>query len=291
LGRIAFVSDRAGDLDIWTMNPDGSGAMNVTDAAGAPAFNLEPDWSPDGTRIAFRSGSGATAEIYIVNADGTELTQLTDNPFKDYAPVWSPDGSTIAFASNRNDPNFATCVGLFTGCNNDIFVMPATGGPPVQITVDSGSDHFPQFSPDGESIAYVSDMGGTSAIYTVDLDTVTTTKLTPDTLRAGPPDYSPDGTKIAFENNFYPCTTGNADCRTDVFVMNADGSSITQLTGKFRNNADPCWSPDGGTIVFTHSNSAQFNPQQIYEMNPDGTGTARVTPVNDNAFGPDWGPG
>jgi Tol biopolymer transport system component len=290
-GRIAFASDAAGDLDVWTINPVGSGAANVTDAAGAPGFDLEPAWSPDGSKIAFRSGRAAAGEIYSMNANGTGLVQLTSNAFKDYEPDWSPDGSMIAFASNRNDPNFATCVGRFGGCIINIFVMPATGGSPVQVTFDSATDQFPKFSPDGRSIAYSSDVSGAFAIYKVDLATLAVTKLTPDSLRAAEPDYSPDGTEIAFENNFYPCTTGTSACRTDIFVMPADGGTITQLTHQFNNNYDPSWSPQGDRIAFTHSEGAQFKLQQIYMMNPNGTGITRITHNNDENFGPDWGSG
>jgi Tol biopolymer transport system component len=286
-GRIAFASDAAGDLDIWTMNADGSESINVTDLAGAPGFDLEPNWSPDGSKIAFRSGRTSAAEIYVVNADGTGLTQLTFNSVKDYAPAWSPDGSTIAFASNRNDPDPATCVGLW-GCNIDIFVMPATGGSPVQVTFDNGSDAFPQFSPDGSFIAYDSDAGGVYAVYTVDVATLAVTKLTPDSMRAGAPDWSPDGTRLTFNSNNYPCKTGTSECRTDIFVMNANGSSIAQLTDKFGNNYDATWSSGGDKIGFTHSTGALFKQQQLYMMNPDGTGITRITRTNDESFGPDW---
>ena len=106
-----------------------------------------------------------------MNADVIGLTQLTSNAFKDYTPAWSPDGSTIAFASNTNDPNPATCVDLFGTCEIDIFVMPATGGSPVQVTFEAGTEQWPQFSPDGKFIAYNhSEGGGVSAIDTVDLD-------------------------------------------------------------------------------------------------------------------------
>jgi len=289
-GRVAFASDAARDRDIWTINPDGSGAANVTDAVGAPGWDREPDYSPNGTKIAFRSGQTDAAEIYTMNADGTGgLTQLTSNAFKDWAPAWSPDGSKIAFGSNRNDPNFATCVGLFQGCNDDIFVIPATGGAPVQVTFDSGQDEFPQFSPDGTHIAYSTDLGGASAIYTVALATLTTTKLTTDSLRAGEPDYSPDGTKIAFENNFYACKTNNSDCKSDVFVMNADGGGVTRLTRKFGTNYSPNWSPEGDKLVFTHANLG--GREQIYEMNPDGTGITRITHTSGASSDPDWGSG
>jgi Tol biopolymer transport system component len=287
-GRIAFMSDATGSLDIYTMNPDGSEVVNVTDAAGAPAFDFEPDWSPDGTKIVFRGGRGNEGEIYTMNADGTGLTQLTSNSFKDYSPTWSPDGSTIAFASNRNDANFATCIGLF-GCNIDIFLMPATGGSPVQVTFGSGSDQFPDFSPDGESIVYDTDVGGVYAIYTVDLDSLAVTKLTADSLRAGLPDWSPDGTKITFTSNWYPCKKPKV-CKGDIHVMNADGGGVTQLTETFGDNLWPAWSPEGDKIVFGHNN-LHAKPSQIYVMDPDGTDLTRITHTNDDSFYPDWGSG
>jgi Tol biopolymer transport system component len=288
-GRIAFANDPGGDVDIWTINPDGSGAVNLTNAPASP--ESEPDWSPDGTKIAFRRGREAAGEIYTMNADGTGLTHLTSNSVKDYAPAWSPDGSMIAFASNRNDPNPATCVAL-VGCNVDIFVMPATGGTPVQVTFGTGADQFPQFSPDGSLIAYNSDLGGAMAIYTVDLVTLAVTKLTTDSLQAGQPDWSPDGTKIVFLDDFVFCKKPK-DCTSDIFVMNADGGGVTQLTRKFGDNfPHPTWSPEGDKIVFTHNATLHSGkPAQIYTMNSDGTGITRITHTNDFSFTPDWGSG
>ena len=290
-GRIAFAArNNARVPSIWTINADGSGATNITSAPGAPGFDLEPDWSPDGARIAFRSGSAGAGEIYTMNADGTGFTQLTSNSAKDWVPAWSPDGSQIAFASNRNDPDPVNCAG-FTGCNNDIFVMPSAGGPAEQVTFDSGSDLFPQFSPDGGHIAYNSDASGSLAIYTVDLDTLAVTKLTADSHQAGAPDYSPDGTKIVFASNPYVCISrATKGCKSDIFVMNANGSLVTQLTHKFANNLHPTWSPEGDKIVFSHGTSGG-KPEQIYEMNPDGTGLTRITSTNRDSFAPDWGSG
>jgi TolB protein len=289
-GRIAFSSDGAGDRDIWTVKPDGSGLANMTSAPGAPGFALEPQWSPDGTKIAFRAGATAHAEIYTMNADGTGFTQLTSNAVKDYSPAWSPDGSMIAFASNRNDPDPTNCVDL-TGCNDDIFVMPATGGSPVQVTFDSGADEYPQFSPDGSQIAYQTDVGGAFAVYTVNLATLATTKLTADRLGAGYPDWSPDGAKITFTNQVICSLIPTRDCKSNVYVMNANGSLITQLTGKFGNNLYPGWSPQGDKIVFSHTSLGSNKPQQIYTMNADGTGVTRITRTNDVSFTPDWGSG
>src|SRR5262249_44595685 len=106
------------------------------------------------------------------------------------------------------------------------------------------------------------------------------------------PDYSPDGTKIAFTNNF--CLAGKnkpKDCRSDISVMNADGGSVTQLTSTSGNNQYPSWSPAGDKIVFSHANIEGTKPGQIYAMNLDGTGLTRITHTNDDSFVPDWGTG
>lgn len=293
-GRIAFSTNDKGVVDIYTMNPDGSGIVNVTNAPGAPEFDLEPAWSPDGTKIAFRSGAREGAEIYTMNADGTGFTRLTLDSFRDRFPAWSPDGSHIAFESNRSDLNFATCIPT-SSCDSELFVMPAAGGSPVQLTFGGGEVGRPRFSPDGMFIAYASDSSGVNAVYKVEVATLAVTKLTNDSLQAAQPDWSPDGTKIAFVNN-NDCSPEGAsnqfegkDCKSDIFVMNADGTGVIQLTHKFGNNQRPIWSPQGDRIVFVHGNNMQFNREQIYVMNADGTGITRMTHTNDDSFVPDWG--
>src|SRR5262245_7461062 len=285
-GRLAFSSDGKGNFDIHTMNPDGSGQVDIADVS---TFDVEPAWSPDGAKLAFRSGRLNAGEIYTMNADGTGLTQLTFDSFRDRFPTWSPDGSMLAFPSNRNDPNFATC-GETDTCSEDIFVISAAGGPLQQLTFLGGHTGHPRFSPDGRFLAYESDVNG-SAVYKLDLQTFLATKLTPDDLQAGQPDWSPDGTKIAFVND-YACSSKSGQgkaCKSDIFVMNEDGGSITQLTFKFGNNLDPHWSPEGDKIAFSHGNNLQFNQQQIYVMNSDGTGITKITSDNNNNMTPAWG--
>ena len=133
--------------------------------------------------------------------------------------------------------------------------------------------------------------GGAFAIYTVDLATLATTKLTADSLDAGYPDWSPDGTKITFADQVFCSLTPRKDCKSNLYVMNANGSLVTQLTRKFGNNLYPTWSPQGDKIVFSHTSLGSKKPQQIYTMNADGTGITRITHTNDNSFTPDWGSG
>ena len=94
--KIAFVSERDGNKEIYVMNPDGSEQKNLTNN---PAFDGSPSWSPDGKRIAFHSYRDGNREIYVMNPDGTDQKRLTNNPAGDKYPSWSPDGKKIAFSS------------------------------------------------------------------------------------------------------------------------------------------------------------------------------------------------
>jgi len=128
------------------------------------------------------------------------------------------------------------------------------------------------------------------AIYVANLATLAVTKLTADSLEAGDPDWSPDGTKIAFEDDFIFCKKPK-DCNSDIYVINADGSGLTQLTHKFGDNVEPSWSPTGDKIVFRHETLLGQNPTLIYAMNADGTGITPLIHKNDAGLTPDWGSG
>ena len=96
--RIAFSSERDGNMEIYVMNADGSGATRLTDNAAKDAF---PVWSPDGEHIAFISVLDGDSEVLVMNADGSEQTNVTNSAGFDGHPAWSPDGKRIAFLSDR----------------------------------------------------------------------------------------------------------------------------------------------------------------------------------------------
>jgi Tol biopolymer transport system component len=100
--KIAFVSDRDGDYDIYVMNADGTGPR--TQLTDDPADDDSPEWSPGSKRIAFTSArvEGSSGDVYRMRADGSHQTRLTKNPAGDADPTWSPDGTKIAFTSFRN---------------------------------------------------------------------------------------------------------------------------------------------------------------------------------------------
>ena len=136
--RIAFASNRDGNYEIYVMDADGANLQRLTNN---PHGDSSPSWSPDGKQIAFTSKRDGhvingipTDEIYVMDTDGGNPQNLTNNPHADYYPSWSPDGKQIAFASDR-DGNF------------EIYVIDADGGNPQNLTNNPHADYYPHGHP------------------------------------------------------------------------------------------------------------------------------------------------
>ncbi|MCA9888428.1 MAG: PD40 domain-containing protein [Anaerolineae bacterium] len=143
-GRIAFVSDRDGNDEIYSMKADGSDVRRLTDDASS---DLYPDWSPDGSQIVFTSErEDHVANIFIMDADGSNQTNLTnDSSVKDRYPSWSPDGSRIVFSR------------VTTPGSSDIFVMNSDGSQQTKVVDGNGQRlYMPTWSPDGTQIMFTS---------------------------------------------------------------------------------------------------------------------------------------
>ena len=214
--QIIFTSNQTGNNDIFLQ--DGSGA--VVNLTSNPANDEWARWSPDGRQIVFDSNrDGGTYEIYLMNADGSGTpTELTSLPTLDRYPSWSPDGKQIVLRRGI-----------------DIYTINADGsGTPVQLTNEAAPSfsQMPVFSPDGRYIAFMSFREGYCSVFRMNADGSGQINLTPKD-PADPsaswcsraPSWSADGQEIFFMS-FRPSTGG----KNQVFVMNADGSNVVQLT-------------------------------------------------------------
>ena len=264
-GRIAFVSTRDGNAEIYVMNADGTGVTRLTDNT---AGDYNPAWSPDGKRIAFYSQRDGNAEIYVMNADGSDLTRLTEHPKDDFDPTWSSDGKSIAFHSHRLGENplifvmkaDGTGVGNLSpmgvvdwspdwspvenkivfnsgrsGGNRDIWLMNANGTAPVNLTSHSADDWWPAWSPDGKQIVFHSDRTGNFDVYIMSIQDKKTTQLTDDSGQEYGADWSADGTRIAYTSD----RSGNRE----ICVKNASGKGVYNLTNHPAHDWAAVWMP------------------------------------------------
>jgi Tol biopolymer transport system component len=256
--------------DIFTMNPDGSNVRQLT-FFGPNGFACCHSWSADGRQLVFVANATpniAPAQLWIINADGSNQHMVFNDPsFLDSFPGFSPDGNTIVF--ERCPYNGGQFNG---GC--ELFRIRADGTD-LTALVNFGLntdrlDITPEYSPNGETIAFAgfSRRGVLSAIYLVDADGSNIHSITPPELEAWLPDWSPDGTKIAFSTrSLYPPNTINQQ----TWVVNTDGTELKQITfpGALH-DFSPSWSPDGNSIAFERD-AADFSTSGIFVIKADGS--------------------
>lgn len=258
-------------LAAWGMRVKRAGAIVLTFGLGVSLLVQTTDaWAVSSTgKIAFTSDRDGNQEIYVMDANGSNQTDLSNNTANDLKPAFSADGTRIVFVSERDG-------------NDEIYVMNADGTGQTRLTNDPGLDDRPSFSPDGSKIVFTSDRNGFNQIFVMNADGTSPTPITNSPAGDFTPRYSPDGSKIVFTS-----LRDNTDF--EIYVMDANGSNPIRLTNNTVADRVPTFSPDGATIAFT---STRDNAQdEIYIMNADGSGATRLTnnSVSDNRpwFSPD----
>jgi Tol biopolymer transport system component len=276
VGKIVFVSFRdeyegRPNREIYVISADADGPVNLTRNSCA---DDEPDLSSDGSKIAWESDRDGNFEIYVMNADGSDVTQLTTDG--GLAPRWSPDGQRIAYTRGgtikvMNADGSASVVVLAGGAEEEGEDLCQSGG-------------FPGgWSPDGSRIVYyaasVAGAVGHVCTVTVDGSDVEVVVSEPPVYNVEPV-WSPDGKLIAFRS----IREGNHD----IFVVKLEDGSEQRLTEIDALDTEPDWSPDGEWIVFASNRDGVAT--DIYVMRADGSDVRRLTedPAKDSY--PGWSP-
>ncbi len=289
-GQIAFVVGDDGQEDIYVMDADPS-TFDATNLTNNNTVDHDPAFSSDGEKIVFYSNG-----IHVMNADGSG-TPVSLGPGRE--PAFSPDGTRIVF------------IGFDQDGHRDVYAMDAqdtdgdgNGDDLVQLTDNAGArdEYHPSFSPDGTRVLFASylpienlDDPYVGDVYVMDTDPATddATNLTSNSADDTEPNFSPDGTKIAFSSD--------RDGDYEVYVMDTDPATndASRLTANTVKDRHPAFSPDGIRIAFSGADS--LNRVDIYAMDAedtdgDGNGDNQTDLTGDQSLGgpssaPDWGVG
>ncbi len=281
--RIAFVTSRAGEMQIATVLSDGTNFRVLTRGLG---MSHSPRWSPDGRTIVYTSTRSGSWQIYTMNADGSRQRRLTAAPGDHLFPVWSPDSRRILYVARRGE-------------DEQIHVMNADGSAPTRLTGPPGRNTVPVWSPDGRMIAFVSTRDGMPHLYLMHGDGTGTRRLTaPERIISNPfgqgekqsvsigglllqpgslhPAWSPDSGRIAFA-----VYIGRAE--QQVSVVDIRSGAVR----RFATGYAPQWSPEGSRVAFV---VARVGSAQIYVAESgDPTDLKRLTPAGVNLL-PAWSP-
>ena len=270
IGKIAFVSRRDGNSEIYLTRAVG-GETNLTNN---PAEDIDPDWSPDGSKLVFSSDRDGDYEIYVANADGSGVRRLTNSPTADFSPRWSPDGSRIAFSRQGT-----------------IVIIGSDGSNPGPITEPQAEATAPPcqgpaflggWSPDGERLTFHSASGsrGIAEVCTVKVDGSDLRVVVSDPATYHEePSWSPDGQHIVYRSI--------REGKHYIYVVEPDGSSETRLTDGAAIDMEPGWSPDGQWIVFSSDRQGTF---EMFIMRADGSDLLQITDSRAKNSNPSWGP-
>lgn len=237
-----------------------------------PYKNYAPAWSPDGQRIAFYSTRDGDWEIYVVHADGSHLTRLTDSPGYDGEPAWSPDGSRLAFASARDG-------------DTEIYIMAADGSNVIQITSNDVADDDPAWSPTGNTIIHRRQVHDQWRVFIMSAEGSGNRQLSPLS-SSGRVRWSPDGSEIAFVTEY-----GD---RQAIQRITSDGEPLDMVFTRHDYPGNPAYSPDGERLIYdAHADGGGASGDgnwELWSVALDGSRPRRITMNDTDDWGARWSP-
>ncbi|MFA6110279.1 MAG: leucine-rich repeat domain-containing protein [Candidatus Latescibacterota bacterium] len=278
-GSIAFASDREGVLDIYVVDVDGSHLVNLT--RGSAGNNWEPVWSPDWTRIAFTSDreGGFAPHLYAMDADGSNLTRLVDEP--GWNPQFSPQGDRLAYV--RPEAGGIAVLDLVSGTS--------------QALTPGMTGALPCWSPDGTRIAFSTGDGGYLQVYMVAADGGVAQRMTQETESAAALAWLPDGSGIVYARGRLDWTRSELPVNVirreiglsqpELWVVELAQGQSRRLLGASQQACEAVWSPDGRYIAFT---SRQQGDLDIYLSIPGAGVPFNLTSHVGSDITPSWSP-
>lgn len=272
LGTIVYQSDQYGNFELFSVDIRSNRLLRLTNNS---TNDVSPTYISATNQIGYVSNQNNAWNIYIIDRFGENHGEILfdENTAVDY-PDWSIDGNYIVASLVKN------CAPPATQCIYDIYSMNADGSNLTNLTESPSSDWVPNWSPDGQKIAFSSDRDGDGEIYIMDKDGSNLKKLTDNSVYDGRPRWSPDGKLIAFE-------TDRDGVDWDIYVMNTDGSNPMTITNNTANEFSFSWSPDGNWLVYV---SNLDGDNEIFIIGVDGQNQIRLTNNNYNDMSPIWLP-
>ena len=279
--KILFTSARDGNYDIYTMNPDGSEQVNLTQHRAA---DLDPVWSPSGDQILFVSDRDGVRDLYLMDPDSGKVRRVFKKDAYRDDPTWSPDGKQIAYTYEE-------------GIGAGSFIYIATLGEQKEELLVKG--FFPAWSPDGTEIAYVTyvPIGHDRRVTLVDIRTRKQTRVLPKEAMVwqNHPSWSKTGDKLIFSWNKHPLPPDFNPLKDrfppawrnkeTIYIVNRDGTDLQQLVDEAGPYAQYSkLSPNGEQVLYTQVANGS---QQIFKLDVNSGVQTQLTDISRN-FGGDW---
>ncbi|MFW5986100.1 MAG: chitobiase/beta-hexosaminidase C-terminal domain-containing protein [Halanaerobiales bacterium] len=275
--QVLFIRQEAGNYGIYKMDIVNGESENIElikqltgnrDYANANYEIGGPRWSAVREQIVFIDPDGNDEEIYIMDEDGSDLKQVTDNPDGEFFANWAPNGEKIVFESDRDHTK------------SELYIRDIDGSTIRRLTNNNAHDWYPDWSPGGHRILFASDRDGDFEIYTCDLYGEDVVQLTDNDSDDKYPVWSSDGEKIVFASDRY-----SGEGEYDIYVMDKDGDNVKQLTDNTAAEVSPVWSDNDDKIVFASDVDGDY---AIYMIDSTGYNRKQLTEQSGFDGFPEW---